>query len=107
MARIVSLLVKVDDALFNLVNIYAPTYPTERKEFLANLHRWGYLNSDSRAVCTRSETIAHCFIHCRRTRGCGVIFITPFMLSLFRTLFLILRMLSFMHGLGLLLRHTD
>ena len=31
--RIVSLLVKVDDVRFNLVNIYAPTNPTERKEF--------------------------------------------------------------------------
>ena len=34
-----------------------------------SLHRWGYINSDSCAVCTRSETIAHCFLHCRRTRG--------------------------------------
>ena len=34
-----------------------------------SLHRWGYINSDSCAVCNRSETIAHCFLHCRRTRG--------------------------------------
>ena len=40
--RVVSLLVKVDDALFNLVNIYAPTNPTERKEFFENLHEYFY-----------------------------------------------------------------
>ena len=34
-----------------------------------SLHRWGYINSDSCAVCNRSETIAHCFLYCRRTRG--------------------------------------
>ena len=34
-----------------------------------SLHRWGYINSDSCAVCARSETIAHCFLYCRRTRG--------------------------------------
>ena len=38
--RIVSLLVKVDDACFNLVNIYAPTNPTERKDFFENLHEY-------------------------------------------------------------------
>ena len=38
--RIVSLLVKVDDACFNLVNIYAPTNSTERKEFFENLHEY-------------------------------------------------------------------
>ena len=32
-----------------------------------SLHRWGYINSNSCAVCTRSETIAHCFLHCRWT----------------------------------------
>ena len=36
--RIVTLFVKVDDACFNLVNIYTPTSPTERKEFFENLH---------------------------------------------------------------------
>ena len=35
--RILSLLVKVDDAHFNLVNIYAPTNPTEWKEFFSSL----------------------------------------------------------------------
>ena len=39
---IVSLLVKVDDACFNLVKIYAPTNPTERKEFFKNLHEYFY-----------------------------------------------------------------
>ena len=39
---IVSLLVKVDDACFNLVKIYAPTNPTERKEFFENLHEYFY-----------------------------------------------------------------
>lgn len=37
-------------------------------EVRESLQRWGYINSDSCAVCTRSETIAHCFLHCRRTR---------------------------------------
>ena len=40
--RIVSLLVKVADARFNLVNIYAPTNPTERKDFFENLHEYFY-----------------------------------------------------------------
>lgn len=34
-----------------------------------SLDRWVYLNSDSYAVCTRSDTITHCFLHCRQTRG--------------------------------------
>ena len=37
-------------------------------EVRESLHRWGYINSDSCALCTRSETIAYCFPHCRRTR---------------------------------------
>ena len=42
--RIVTLLVKVkvDDAHFNLVNIYAPTNPTERKNFFVNCHEYFY-----------------------------------------------------------------
>ena len=40
--RIVSLLVKVADARFNLVNIYTPTNPTERKDFFENLHAYFY-----------------------------------------------------------------
>ena len=42
--RVVSLLVKVDDTLFNMVNIkfYAPTNPKEQKEFFENLHEYFY-----------------------------------------------------------------
>ena len=40
--RIVSHFVKDDNAPFNLVNIYAPTNPTEQKDFFEYLHEYFY-----------------------------------------------------------------
>ena len=31
-----------------------------------SLKNWGYINSDSCAICSRCETIEHCFLSCRR-----------------------------------------
>ena len=44
--RVVSVVIKVNDYSFNIVNIYAPTNLTERKVFFENLHEY-FLPSDS------------------------------------------------------------
>ena len=33
-----------------------------------SLHSWGYINSDSCAVCHHKETIDHCFLNCHRVK---------------------------------------
>ena len=43
--RLVSLLLKYNDTQVNLVNIYAPTYPTERKIFFQSLKPYFFPNS--------------------------------------------------------------
>ena len=40
LGRVISLLVKIDDVNFNLVNIYAPTNLTDRKTFYVSLHEF-------------------------------------------------------------------
>ena len=44
--RIISLLVDLFDLRINLINIYAPVNPTERKSFFDNLHEY-FIPSDS------------------------------------------------------------
>ena len=44
--RVVSVVIKINDYSFNIVNIYAPTNLTERKVFFENLHEY-FLPSDS------------------------------------------------------------
>ena len=43
--RILSILLKVDDLNINVVNLYAPTAPTERKTFLQSLHAYFFPHS--------------------------------------------------------------
>ena len=43
--RILSLLIALDGFNLNLVNVYAPTCPTERKTFFQSLHSYFYPNS--------------------------------------------------------------
>ena len=43
--RIISVLFKLDELRFNLVNIYAPTNPAQRKGFYDTLHEFFYPNS--------------------------------------------------------------
>ena len=33
-----------------------------------SLRNWGYISSDRCAVCTRKETIDHCFVNCARAK---------------------------------------
>ena len=33
-----------------------------------SLHKWGYIRSDRCAVCSKKETIDHCFLHCPRVK---------------------------------------
>ena len=40
--RIISVLFKLDELRFNLVNIYAPTNPTQRKGFYDTSHEFFY-----------------------------------------------------------------
>ena len=39
-----------------------------------SLHTWGYINSNRCAVCTRKETIDHCFLNCSRAKGVWAVF---------------------------------
>ena len=47
------------------------------------------------------------FFTVAKAGGSVVTFITPSLLLVFRILFLMFKMFSFMYGLGLLLRHKD
>ena len=44
--RVLSILVTLDDIKLNLVNVYTPTYPTERKTFFQSLHSFFFPNSE-------------------------------------------------------------
>ena len=44
--RVLSILVTLDDLRLNLVNIYTPTYPAERKTFFQTLHSYFFPNSE-------------------------------------------------------------
>ena len=39
-----------------------------------SLKNWGYIASDRCAVCSRKETIDHCFLNCKRSRAVWVHF---------------------------------
>ena len=49
--RVVSVVIKINDYSFNIVNIYAPTNLTERKVFFENLHEY-FLPSDSIVIAS-------------------------------------------------------
>lgn len=44
--RVLSILVTLDDIKLNLVNVYTPTYPAERKTFFQSLHPFFFPNSE-------------------------------------------------------------
>ena len=44
--RVLSILVTLNDIKLNLVNVYTPTYPTERKTFFQSLHSFFFPNSE-------------------------------------------------------------
>ena len=43
--RVISLLVKYNGVNYNVVNVYAPTVPSERNAFLQSVHRYFFTNS--------------------------------------------------------------
>ena len=49
--RVVSVVIKINDYSFNIVNIYAPTNLTERRVFFENLHEY-FLPSDSIVIAS-------------------------------------------------------
>ena len=51
-----------------------------------SIKNWGYINSDSCAICSRCETFEHCFLSCRRASRVWLCF-SPTIASVLGSLF--------------------